>query len=189
MPRGVPRAPNWINPLKGKPNGKRRPPAERFWEQVNKAGPGGRWLWTGDKHYRPSHCYGRFWIGQEWRDGKRIQVRKMAHRFAWEAAHGPVPDGMELDHVCRNTLCVNPDHLRVVTHRENSVDHSLSPFAINAKKRRCKFGHPFTPENTAWHKRPQDRNVSRVCLTCRAWAANSIYRVDPPADVSAGRGC
>jgi hypothetical protein len=61
---------------------------------------------------------------------------------------GPVPDGLVLDHfACDNPPCVNPSHLRPVTHWENS-SRGNSPAAVNARKTHCKNGHEFTPENT-----------------------------------------
>jgi hypothetical protein len=60
--------------------------------------------------------YGAFGIGSM-RDGTRRTVR--AHRFAYEATHGPVPKGLELDHLCRNRRCVRVEHLEAVTHAEN----------------------------------------------------------------------
>lgn len=67
----------------------------------------GCWVWTG---YRDKLGYGRFSYGE---------MRGMAHRAYYEAHAGPVPDGLELDHLCRNPACVRPDHLEPVTHQEN----------------------------------------------------------------------
>lgn len=86
------------------------PPAltveERFWSKVTKAD--GCWTWGG--HFE-RHGYGRFGISS-----KHLVL---AHRFAWELTNGPVPDGLELDHRCRNRGCCNPAHLEPVTHAEN----------------------------------------------------------------------
>lgn len=70
-----------------------------------------------------------------------------AHRFAYELHKGPIPKGLEIDHLCRNTLCVNPNHLEAVTHREN-VRRGTSPTARNAMKSECKRGHPLDEKNT-----------------------------------------
>ncbi len=76
----------------------------RFWRKVDKTPA--CWLWTDT----PNHDgYGRF----------KADRKIMAHRFAYEEANGPVPEGLELDHLCRNRLCVRPDHLEAVTHTEN----------------------------------------------------------------------
>ena len=70
-----------------------------------------------------------------------------AHRFSWELHNGKIPDGLTIDHLCRNRACVNPAHLEPVTHRENII-RGISPVAENAKKTHCKYGHPFDDKNT-----------------------------------------
>jgi hypothetical protein len=85
-----------------------------------------------------------------------------AHRLVYILSEGPVAEGKELDHLCRVRHCVNPDHLREVTRRENLLaDGSLSIAKIHAEKTHCKHGHEFTSENTY-----QWRN-QRHCLACR----------------------
>lgn len=177
MPSGWPR---------GKPNlAKRRPLEERFWALVEKSpDPDGCWVWKGDKHTRPTSQYGRFWISERiMEDGKREQIRKMAHRASWEDIHklGTIPEGMTLDHICKCTLCVRPDHLRLATTHENFIENSTSPFALNKKKTECKNGHPFVEGNFVWIKRPEDARPHRGCIVCRPYYANSSYRVDGPA--------
>lgn len=80
-----------------------------FFTKVRKADVSVRtcWEWTGAKD---QHGYGRF--------GVRRKNRR-AHVVAWMLEHGPIPDGLELDHLCRNRGCVRPDHMELVTHREN----------------------------------------------------------------------
>jgi hypothetical protein len=73
----------------------------------------GCWEWNGTKTPRG---YGNITVGS-WTDGTR-RVRKV-HAVAYETWIGPVPDGMELDHICRNTSCFNPEHLEPVAHRVN----------------------------------------------------------------------
>ncbi len=79
--------------------------AERFWAKVEKTD--GCWLWTGAENGRG---YGTFW-------SEGMVVR--AHRWAYGHLAGPIPDGLDLDHLCRVKSCVNPDHLEPVTHRVN----------------------------------------------------------------------
>lgn len=86
----------------------------------------------------------------------------MAHRVAYELTRGKVPTNMCLDHLCKNRLCVNPEHLEIVTLVEN-VMRGESLHARNARKTHCKSGHEFTKENTYIH--PQ--RGSRLCRTCR----------------------
>src|SRR6266496_2265386 len=84
----------------------------RFWAKVDRSG-GSRacWLWTG-KTGRDG--YGRIGLG-----GRGALVRVRAHRFAYELLIGPIPDGLQIDHLCRVRHCVNPAHLEPVTQREN----------------------------------------------------------------------
>jgi len=72
--------------------------------------------------------------------------REYAHRWAYEQRFGAIPDGLHLDHLCRNTLCVNPDHLEPVTPRENILRGVSSP-AKNARKEKCQHGHLLSGDN------------------------------------------
>ncbi len=148
---------------------------ERFWRCVQKDPGDGCWHWTGSKDSRP---YGQVLMSCV--GGKR--VRKVAHRVSWEDIHGlAVPKGLVLDHICKNTLCVRPDHLRPVTQADNcTVLARPTPFMANKAKTECKYGHPFVEGNFVWMKRPTDGSPNRACIKCRPYHANSIYRVDPP---------
>ena len=93
-----------------------------------------------------------------------IKVKGMpraAHRISFEAFKGAIPDGMQVDHVCRNRSCVNPEHLRAVDSRTNTfAPGSEATAAVNSAKVRCPRGHEY-----AWY---QGR---RVCRPCRAEAS------------------
>ncbi|KAB2977369.1 HNH endonuclease [Streptomyces sp. SS1-1] len=85
---------------------------------------------------------------------------QMAHRVAYQEIVGPIPEGLQLDHLCRVRHCVNPAHLEPVTSRENTL-RGENLVAINAAKTHCKRGHLFDAANTyRW------RN-SRICRECR----------------------
>lgn len=127
-----------------------RPAPERFREKVRVTGSSECWIWRGGA----SGGYGNFF------DGKR-SVR--AHRYSYELAHGPVRPAFDLDHLCRNTLCVNPAHLEVVTHREN-VLRGVSPFAQKSRKSACARGHAFDEANTMTKR--VGSAVHRTCRTC-----------------------
>lgn len=86
---------------------------------------------------------------------------KKVHRVSYELYVGPIPEGLTLDHLCRNPACFNPDHLEPVTLGEN-VRRGFSPSTTNREKTHCVHGHEYTPENT--YTPP---NGQRVCQTCR----------------------
>ena len=102
---------------------------ERFWGKVDRRDEDGCWLWTG---YRHPQGYGKFRL-----DGRPHN----AHRVAYELSVGPVQEGLELDHLCRNRACVRPDHLEPVTHRENMQRSA-------AQRTHCPQGHPWSEANT-----------------------------------------
>jgi len=81
------------------------------------------------------------------------------HRVAYEALIGPIPDGHDIDHLCRNRACCNPMHLEPVTRLENFK----RGFNAMRAKTHCPQGHEYTPENIYWLQ-PGNR---RDCLTCR----------------------
>ena len=126
-----------------KPGPKPRPPWDRFWEKVDFSGD--CWEWTASTRGRG---YGQF----GWSTHRIVD----AHRAVWELLIGPIPDGMTIDHLCQNKICVNPDHLEVVTHRVNINRWGGSA----SKKTRCPQGHPLFGDNL--------RVVSgkRRCIDC-----------------------
>ncbi len=92
------------------------------------------------------------------------------HRLAYAVLTGPIPDGMEIDHLCRVRNCMNPAHLEAVTRQVNSL-RSESFAAINARKTHCIHGHEFTPENT-YYRTP----THRQCRQCGREAALRYLR-------------
>jgi hypothetical protein len=140
--------------VKGAPKkfarGHYHPPVEaRFWAKVEKLGPDDCWIWNG----ATSAGYGHFHFGD---------THVLAHRWSYEQAIGTIPNGLQLDHLCRTPACVNPDHLEPVTLAEN-VLRGISLSAKNARKTHCKHGHELTPENT--YVRPSGFRNCRACRT------------------------
>lgn len=89
---------------------------------------------------------------------------RMAHRHAWMLYRGPIPSGMVLDHICRVRSCVNPDHLRVVTHAQNNIENSLSGGALNKQKTHCLHGHLYDEANTLYYR--YNGGTQRHCRAC-----------------------
>jgi hypothetical protein len=107
----------------------------------------------------------------------RIKVREngvsrtdYTHRVAYEHFIGPIPGGLDLDHLCRNRACCNPHHLEPVTRRENLL-RGVGPSALNTVKAECDAGHPFDETNTAYL--PDGRRRCRACAVrrTREWQA------------------
>lgn len=139
------------DPMAGRPVFRRLPTTVRFWQKVDRSGGDNAcWLWTA---YLKENGYGQF-----------FPVRghpAYAHRYAFELLRGPIPNGLELDHLCRNRACVNPTHLEPVTHLENLL-RGMAPVFIAHRSDRCARGHLYTPENTMIEK-----GRYRRCRTCR----------------------
>jgi hypothetical protein len=120
---------------------------QRYWPKV-RALPNGCWLWTGRID----------------RDGYGRIGGKLAHRVGYERLIGPIPDGLTIDHLCRNRPCVYPAHLEPVSQRVNTL-RGVSPSAVNARKTHCSAGHGFDERNTYLHSR------RRACRQCNSEAA------------------
>lgn len=104
----------------------------------------------------------------------------MAHRFAYELIRGKIPEGLDIDHLCRNRQCVNPEHMEPVTPRENTIRGDTIP-AHNLKKTHCPKGHPLSGDNLV--KSPSIIKLGyRWCKTCMNARRLALYyrnREDP----------
>ena len=117
----------------------------RFWAKVQITD--GCWIWQAAR----TKAYGQF---------RRPGRSGLAHRLAWEDRYGPIPTGLELDHLCRNALCVKPEHLEPVTHRENLLRGNTT-VASRAAQTHCIHGHPYDDANT--YRYPGGGRNCRVC--------------------------
>jgi hypothetical protein len=118
---------------------------EFFWRRVEKRADG-CWQWRGNLQ---ANGYGRFGIKSEY-----------AHRVSYVMHRGAIPVGLDIDHLCRNRACVNPDHLEPVTRRINLLRGKTIP-ARNAAKTHCAHGHEYSEANTRITP-----DGSRICKEC-----------------------
>lgn len=101
-----------------------------WWSKVDRGGADHCWPWL---QSCGSHGYGQTWDGRTVRD---------AHRVAWTLTHGPIPDGLTVDHSCRNRRCCNPDHMRLMTNVSNARNNGM------ATRTHCPQGHRYDIANT-----------------------------------------
>jgi hypothetical protein len=125
---------------------KATPPEVRVWRFVDAYGD--CWDWTGGKG---TGGYGHFKVSRY----KCV----IAHRYVWELLVGPIPAGLELDHLCRRRHCVNPDHLEPVT---KQVNNQRRPPGVGHRKESCIHGHPMSGDNLI-----VAASGRRYCRTCR----------------------
>jgi len=111
-----------------------------FWSRVS----------TDEEHWHYTHTLTAHGYGIFHHEGRSV----LAHRFAYEDQVGPIPAGLEVDHLCAVRSCVRPAHLEPVTHAENLR-------RAGARKTHCPQGHPYSDENTRLYKR------MRFCITCK----------------------
>ncbi len=131
---------------------------ERFSQYVIPVTESGCWLWTGGL---VRHGYGAFHLQKN---------RKVhAHRFAYQLWKGPLDRTMDVDHLCKVKCCVNPDHLEMVTHREN-VLRGNARAAHQARQTHCKNGHPLNGNNLIMRGL-----YRRNCRTCGNAARLAYY--------------
>ena len=123
---------------------------DRFWSKVVKGGDDDCWRWSAKCAW---NGYGQFRL-----DG-RIQY---AHRVSYALMVGPIEKGLDLDHVCRRRDCVNPNHLRPCTRRQNiHAPGSLCVAAMRARVTHCPRGHEYSGENLR-----MTGTGSRRCAAC-----------------------
>lgn len=130
--------------------GKKASLAERLAEKYEVA-EGDCWTWTGKLR---KDGYGVI------AEGNMSRRELRAHRVSYELRNGPIPEGLTIDHLCRNRACVNPDHLEAIE-RSANVLRGIGPAAVNRRKTICKRGHPLTPKNVYVTK-----SGYRNCRTC-----------------------
>ena len=133
--------------------------ADRFWARVERGNPSECWAWTG---FVGKDGYGQFGF----RVGESPKHHGQSHRVSYELLVGPVPAGLQLDHLCRVRHCVNPAHLEPVTSAENTRR------GLKATKTECVRGHQFTPDNT--YRDP--KSGTRKCRICRREANSQAKR-------------
>lgn len=145
-----------MNAEKGKKGFVARPLLVRLNDKIEKTDH--CWLWKGATTGRV-HAYGVIW-----NDGKN----RLVHRIMYSLYKNNIDDGKEIDHLCKNKLCVNPDHLESVSHQENML--RADPGQRWRQKTHCPKGHEYTPTNT------RITHGSRSCKACesiynkRRWA-------------------
>jgi hypothetical protein len=126
-----------------------RPWTERFWEKVALPNENGCMLWLA--YVNPKTGYG---------DLRMEPKTVLAHRLSYELAHGPIPEGLQIDHLCRVRACVAPGHLEAVTSQVNNLRSTC--YEKKRAKTHCKRGHARTGDNVIVTK--QGHRICRACV-------------------------
>ena len=126
----------------------------RFWSKIEIKNSANCWNW---KSTLNNKGYGRYWNGQLSKNGKKVMT--YAHRMVYEKIIGKIPEGMTLDHLCRNPKCVNPSHLEPIPMKENIL-RGIGLTATNARKTICEKGHPLVKSPYKSH------HGGRICPIC-----------------------
>lgn len=132
--------------------------------------PGGCWI--AEKRGPNGYAYNTSW-------GKNRKASQ--YKLIWEHLFGPVPEGLELDHLCDNGRggCVNPYHLKAVTHAENMTRPAHTIPGAHVRKTHCPKGHPYTEENTRLET--YRGTLERHCRICKAEHHRRHKERDPEA--------
>jgi hypothetical protein len=141
----------------------------QFWAKVEKNGPipparpdlGPCWIWTASRDHK----------------GYGVFRSQKAYSIAYKWAAGPVPEGLEIDHLCTVRSCVNPSHLEPVSHAENVRRGRAG--AVNREKTACLRGHPFDDLNT--YISPS--SGKRACRTCHS-SLRPPDKSDPAGEIA-----
>lgn len=151
----------------------RTPVRDRLLSRREIDGQTGCWNWTGYIHHTG---YGQIRLP----DGPQTIY---THRVSYETFVGPIPDGLQIDHLCRNRTCFNPEHLEPVTSKENTRRAPASVSTLNAAKTHCPSGHPYDDTNTYLCR--QEGGVVRRCKVCtKAATQRHLDRKKALAEVS-----
>jgi hypothetical protein len=118
---------------------------DRFWDKVDMTYS--CWYWRANKR----GGYGQFWY-----EGRFVG----AHRYAYELLVGKIPEGLHIDHLCKNKSCVNPAHLDPTTNRDNLLRAGTNPAAVNAIKTHCIKGHELKGNNLHINKKTGQRRCN-----------------------------
>lgn len=110
------------------------------------------WIWQG---HITSKKYGRV---------KHRGKCYLVHRLSYIRRYGPIPEYLEIDHLCHNRACFNPIHLQAVTHKENALRGNSGRHLLERKQ--CPYGHKYTIANTGYSV-SKDKQIRRYCRKCK----------------------
>jgi hypothetical protein len=137
-----------------------KPPSERFHGKYEVDRESGCWLWTA---YISNRGYGTIGLTVGPNKSKSIY----AHRLSYEMHHGPIPDGLVVDHICNVRRCVNPEHLQLLTPLAN-IERSDHPIYERRRQNVCVRGHDLTDPVNVYIRPSNGRRMCRACFRVRA---------------------